>query len=584
MRLVRSKPDPAVRLLPTGVSAKNLVRTEPLHPEIASEWELSSFARQPTPPPLKKRIGLLARTVGHAVRGIPGEARAETLEKVRNALRLDMKFIQASSNEELAQLFEEDSLRFAKLADSAVRHYHAAIPQGAPEFFRILEIAQGNSTDGSTRAGRRDHLISRMTEQPGKALHSREAAQYLRIRAEKGIDLTQDYAEINAANDRYRDSMTRSVLRPGNKVEVLIDGDVAFPRFIADIKAAKESAIWTLFAVDNDEVGKQFTEVNLEAAKTAFVRGLVDEAGSLEGLGRKGVIRRMRRLAQEGGANLEVAVQKSTAMLNHLTHRKAIAVDGKVLYIQDMNAGNVYKNNWHGTSTRVEGPVVADGVAMVVKQLQANGIKFTGEELSKLYPNLKPMENGVPVRLIQHEGPKDQDIKFMLLRDIDTAVSTFDLRVPYFGDPDVTAAILRAQSRGVDFRIFVPAKNNKAAMQRLAEGLVDDLTANNGKTGMGTIKYLAHAGSPMDHAKEWIKDADISELAESENGSTNSDDRSLSSNDLRVGNDEAGLHVRDPVVAATRKANLDRAEQQSFPLHHQSGLADWLGDHAEGAL
>ena len=188
---------------------------------------------------------------------------------------------------------------------------------------------------------------------------------------------------------------TGAWLAPGNRVEVLQNGDSTYPRLWEDLRSAKQSI--TLQFMDHGAPGRMadtLGQILIERAK-AGVRVLVlyDAFGTVD------IPPKSRDALRAGGITVEPfrPIRLSTLHLaQHRSHVRGIVIDSRVGWtggfgIDDKWFGDGRTNgSWRETNVRFEGPAVRQlQAAFVAAWVEATGVMLTG------HATLSPQENGV---------------------------------------------------------------------------------------------------------------------------------------------------------------------------------------------
>ena len=152
----------------------------------------------------------------------------------------------------------------------------------------------------------------------------------------------------------------------GNRIELLVNGEEAYPAMLAEIEGARESVGLCTYIFDSDHVGLQFVDALADAvARGVDVKVLVDGVGEvysrprISGLLKKKGIPTARFLPWDRWRRF--------LHLNLRNHRKILVVDGKLAFTGGMNIGARHladaKDNPKKALDlhfKVRGPVVAD--------------------------------------------------------------------------------------------------------------------------------------------------------------------------------------------------------------------------------
>jgi len=258
-------------------------------------------------------------------------------------------------------------------------------------------------------------------------------------------------------------------LVPGNEVECLVNGDIAYPAMLDAIAAARQTVTLATYLFDRDEVGLEFVRAMGEATRRGVeVRVLIDATGT-----RYSWPSIMGALLREGvryARFLPAFPRGRLVSLNLRNHRKLLIVDGREGYTGGMNlrAGHwLAKHPAHPIQDiqfRVRGPAVAH-----FQEAFAEDWRFTtGEDLrgERWFPRLEEV-GPVFARGIA-DGP-DEDFEVLhwtLLGALAAARSSVRIMTPYFlPSAALIAGLNLAALRGVTVEILLPAKSNLPFVQ-----------------------------------------------------------------------------------------------------------------------
>jgi cardiolipin synthase A/B len=366
------------------------------------------------------------------------------------------------------------------------------------------------------------------------------------------------------------DALTGLPLEAGNRVDLLIDGDQAYPRMLEAIDQAEATIGLSTYIFDNDSVGGLFADA-LERAhrRGVSVRVLVDGVG--QRYSRPPMPRLLRRRGIPSAVFLASVLPVKSQYLNLRNHRKILVVDGRIGFTGGLNirAGCLMAScplhPIQDVHLRVQGPVVR----FLVEAFALDWTFTTGERIGgdAWYPVLthvgSTLARGVP------DGP-DEDfdvLRRMIMGALTAACERVRIVTPYFlPDQTLITALNVTALRGVDVEILMPEKNNLKLVQWAAQAQVDQLLEGNCRIRLSR--------PPFDHTKLMLIDDAWSFL-----GSANWDARSLRLNfeynlecyDLDL---SRRLHeLVDAKIAASRELTLDELAGRSIPVKLRDGFA-----------
>jgi cardiolipin synthase len=348
--------------------------------------------------------------------------------------------------------------------------------------------------------------------------------------------------------------LTQSSLEPGNRVQVIQNGDGFFPPLFRDVAAAKESVHVESYIWYDAAISRQFAALLTRKAREGVeIRVLVDGSGGKQ---LKGEVEKMLKDAGAQVAHFHPFRISNLGRMNNRDHRKLVIIDGRIGYtggygFADEWTGNAQdKKHYRDTGLRIEGPVV--------NRLQAafteNWIEETGEVPAddKFFPRLPPV--GTTPAHVAYTSPTGSisSVQILYYLAIKAAKREILIQNPYLL-PDRAAidALQEAVARGVDVRIMVPSDDatDNAIVQHASHHHFGTLL----KRGVKIWEYER----TLLHQKVIVIDGLWSSV-----GSTNFDDRSFQLND------EINVGVLDPQIAQQLRAafagDVQHARQRRF--------------------
>jgi cardiolipin synthase len=360
-------------------------------------------------------------------------------------------------------------------------------------------------------------------------------------------------------------------LTAGNRIEVLHNGEQAFPAMLRDIEAATDHVFLSTYIFENNETGRAF----VDALARASGRG-VDTRVIVDGVGELYSLPRVSRLLAKRGVRVErffpPRLVPPMLHINLRNHRKLLITDGRLAFTGGMNIGDRHLANRTDNPDRVldthfrfEGPVVGQ-----LQRVFLDSWAF----VSRQEPDQLPSDDhaaGTALCRTIIEGP-DEDLDKLLsvlLVAVSAAREQVAIMTPYFVPPrELVGALKSAALRGVDVAVILPGRNNLPFVQWASRNMLWELLQR------GVRVYLQPP--PFVHTKLLMVDRHYVQV-----GSANIDPRSL-----RL-NFELVVEIYDRDFAATidahfrsarrvsREITLEEVDSRPVPARIRDALA-WL--------
>lgn len=287
----------------------------------------------------------------------------------------------------------------------------------------------------------------------------------------------------------------------GNAATLLYDGPAFYRSMFEAVAQAQDHVNVEFYIVEDDEIGRQFSELLLrKAAEGVAVALMYDSVGCS-----KTPPAFFQRLRDGGVKVLEYnpinpLKARGAWRINNRNHRKVVVVDGAVGYTGGINISEVYSSGsspgrsermprfsggsaplrpsrasgssptgsrmgsapadstlgWRDTNVRIEGPAVAQLQQLFLQTWQKQG----GEPLPERnwYPQLE-RSGSHPVRIVA-SGPGDAmpAIYVATLSAIAHAEKSVRITMAYFvPDPQTLNALKAAAARGVEVTLVLPS-------------------------------------------------------------------------------------------------------------------------------
>ncbi|MEY2517591.1 MAG: cardiolipin synthase [bacterium] len=311
------------------------------------------------------------------------------------------------------------------------------------------------------------------------------ASESLRHRREQGDGYDLRGGPLRVGSDEFlraAEAITSTPIAPGNRAEILINGDEIFPAFVETIASAKQSVNLLSYVYWHGEIARAIADAVCERAQAGIeVNILFDAVGSAK-MGRE-----LTGQMRDAGAHLAIfrpprpyAIRR----LNNRTHRKLCIVDGRVGLIGGVGIADEWTGNaedpdhWRDTHVRVRGPVVR-GLqgAFAENWLEATGDVLVGPHY---LPDLEPIEGGCKMQLVRSSaGVGDTNMEALYFLAIACAREHLHLTAAYFAPrPAFIEALCDAAERGVDVRVLVPGEHiDKGFVRKAGRGSYEQLLA-----------------------------------------------------------------------------------------------------------
>jgi cardiolipin synthase len=325
---------------------------------------------------------------------------------------------------------------------------------------------------------------------------------------------------------------TGAWLAPGNRVEVMLNGNETYPRLWDDLRSAQRSITLQLYYGAPGRMADTLGQILRDRARAGVqVFVLYDAFGTVD------IPRAHRDDLRAAGIVVEPfrPIRLSTLHLaQNRSHVRGIIVDSRVGWtggfgIDDKWFGDGRSaGSWRETNVRFEGPAVRQlQAAFAAAWVEATGVMFTGRA------TVEPEENGATAAALLYTSPtlgSTAAERFFAL-SIAGARKTLYITNSYFApDRNFIDLLATAARRGVDVRILTAGQRTDVPIVRLAGRAWYDTLLDAG------VRLYEWQPTTL-HAKTFVVDGEWSTV-----GSMNFDNRSMALND------EATLMVLDRAI------------------------------------
>ncbi|HYD80458.1 MAG TPA: cardiolipin synthase [Paucimonas sp.] len=272
----------------------------------------------------------------------------------------------------------------------------------------------------------------------------------------------------------FMHAISEEPLVEGNAVRLLIDGPHTYDAMFDAIAAARHHVHLETYILEEDEIGKRFSDLLIRKAGEGVQVGLIYD--SVGALGTSGEF--FEKLRAHGIKVCEFnpvnPVKGRLLALNNRDHRKLLVVDGKTGFAGGINISRVYSSaifgkrreakrfeSWRDTHIEVRGPAVRDFQRLFLDTWKRQNCAPLANR--HYYPPLARAGNTV-VQTIG-SGPETalNLIYLNLLSAISQAEHSVYITMAYFvPDRQTLEALKRAARRGVDVRLLLPGFSDYA--------------------------------------------------------------------------------------------------------------------------
>jgi len=326
---------------------------------------------------------------------------------------------------------------------------------------------------------------------------------------------------------------------PGNRVDILLNGDEIFPAMLEAIRGARKSITYAQYLYKGGTIARELARAFAERCRAGVeVKLLIDSHGG----GNMPVD--IPELWKQAGCDLrwfrrikffQFITPWELLDYNYRNHRRILVIDGKIGFTGGNGVSDAWtgdgrtKGHWRDTDVEVEGPAVRQLQGAFVESWRETTGNVLGGEI--YFPALAPA-GGSDAQVVKSSPMSGSfDAYLFYLMSIEAAKKSIYITNPYFLPGDrLTEALIAAASRGVRVVLLTPGVIDWQVVYRASRSGFGPLL-------LGGIKIYEYQPALM-HAKTMVIDGMLATV-----GSTNLDNRSFALNE------EIDLVVRDAGVA-----------------------------------
>jgi cardiolipin synthase A/B len=344
---------------------------------------------------------------------------------------------------------------------------------------------------------------------------------------------------------------------PGNRVDILLNGQEIFPTKLAMIRSARRTINYAQYVFESGKPAEEIAAAISERCRAGIqVNVLLDAVGALAMPGQ------LRTEMTEAGCRVETFRPLRPFTLdryNYRNHRRILVVDGVVGVTGGSGISGKWSGNgkeaghWRDTDVRIEGPVVEQlQGAFAENWLEATGVAIGGPAY---FPRRRLEYKGdVDAQVVRSSPAGGSSAMYtVFLLALSSAQRSIHITNPYFvPDEKMMSTLLDAALRGVEVRLLIPGAIDHNLVRQASRSAFGRLL----KGGVLIYEYRP----ALLHAKTMVIDGIWATV-----GSTNLDHRSFALNE------ELNVVVYDSDIAA----RLEEVFQQDLANSKQVTYEDW---------
>jgi cardiolipin synthase A/B len=266
--------------------------------------------------------------------------------------------------------------------------------------------------------------------------------------------------------------LTGAWLAPGNRVEVMLNGDGTYARLWEDLTSARQSITLQLYYGNTGRMAGTLGLILRDRVAAGVQVFLLYDAFGTAGIPAADV-----DALRAAGVEVEPfrPIRISTLHLaQNRSHVRGIVIDGRIGWTGGFGIDDKWfgdgrtEGSWRETNVRFEGPAVRQlQAAFAAAWTEATGVLFTGRA------TLAPQEDGVAAAGLLYTAPtlgSTAAERFFAL-SIAAARKTLYITNAYFApDRNFVEQLTAAAGRGVDVRILTAGPRTDVHIVRLADG------------------------------------------------------------------------------------------------------------------
>lgn len=398
----------------------------------------------------------------------------------------------------------------------------------------------------------------------------------LRVGYERGAMSEQSATAVHVIGPqlecfaRVSERITSRPLTIGNHIDVLVNGEQAYPKMLEAIERSTKRVLFATYLFESDSIGRKFVTALIAAQQRGVdVRVIVDGIGELYSWPR--LSRKLSKAGIHVARFLPPGLLPPEFSINLRNHRKILIADSLIGFTGGMNIGERHLVDTMARHTTADLHFCVQGA--IVEQLESVFIEdwrfITKENIPP--GNVQHKEYGSVFCRCISDGPNEDldKISLTMMGAISAAQRQVIIMTPYFlPSREMMASLQSAALRGVDVVIILPNKSNLPFVDWATRNLLWELLQHNVK--------IYYQPPPFAHTKLFVVDGVYAQI-----GSANQDPRSLRLN-FELNLEIYGVEVVEQLTnysqgirVLSREVTLKEVDERPLPVRLRDA-ACWL--------
>lgn len=374
----------------------------------------------------------------------------------------------------------------------------------------------------------------------------------------RDFDCAQDMPEEFRGLARVSDSVASWPIAAGNSIEILHNGEQAYPQMLKAIAGAQKRIYLCSYIFETNKTGQSFITALCDArARGVEVKVIVDAMGEFYSLPRAVTV--MKRRGLDVARFLPFRLLPPSIYLNLRNHRKVMVVDGEIAFTGGMNIGDRHLVQGPAPGVRDVHFMLRGQVVAQLEDVFLESWEFCRKQQLPRAEAQQARPGNAMCRTVIDGPDEDLDkLTTILLGAISVARSRITIVTPYFlPSREMIGALQAAAARGIDVRILLPGKSNLPFVHWATRNILWELLLRDVR--------IFYQREPFPHTKLFLIDGHYAHI-----GTANIDPRSLRLNFelvVEVFDREVAGQLEQFVgleMSRSREVLLSEVDQRSF--------------------